>query len=80
MGGPFLLSLSDGRLVVSSNSSHISVSSNYGQSWQRVADAWPKSLGVVCINPRRIKSSPSIQWNVPLVGITFKFGLGNLMR
>jgi hypothetical protein len=44
LGGPYLLSLTDGRLVVSSNSSHISVSSDHGRSWQRIADAWPKSL------------------------------------
>lgn len=44
LGGPYLLSLTDGRLVVSSNSGHVSVSSDLGQSWQTVTDAWPKLL------------------------------------
>lgn len=44
LGGPYLLSMTDGRLVVSSNSSHISISDDEGHSWQRVADAWPNSL------------------------------------
>lgn len=44
LGGPYLLSLTDERLVVSSNSSHVSVSDDYGQTWQRIADAWPQSL------------------------------------
>ncbi|WP_420149460.1 sialidase family protein [Spirosoma sp.] len=44
LGGPYLLSMTDGRLVVSSNSSHISVSSDSGKSWQRITDAWPKML------------------------------------
>ena len=44
LGGPYLLAMTDGRLVVSSNSSHVSVSDNEGRSWQRVTDAWPASL------------------------------------
>lgn len=44
LGGPYLLSMTDGRLVVSSNSSHISVSNDSGKSWQRITDAWPKML------------------------------------
>ena len=46
LGGPYLLALTDGRLLVSSNSSHMSVSSDFGQSWQRITGAWPKTLWV----------------------------------
>ncbi len=44
LGGPYILSLEDGRLVVSSNSSQISMSSDFGKSWEKVEAAWPESL------------------------------------
>jgi len=44
MGGPYILSVDDGRLFVTSNSSNISMSSDFGQSWQTVEAAWPESL------------------------------------
>ncbi len=44
LGGPYILSLADGRLVVSSNSSAISMSEDHGRTWQKVASAWSTSL------------------------------------
>lgn len=44
LGGPYILSLSDGRLVLTSNSSNISISSDYGKSWQKVESAWERTL------------------------------------
>ncbi len=44
LGGPYILSLTDGRLVITSNSSNVSVSTDYGQSWQKTTAAWPTSL------------------------------------
>ena len=63
LGGPYLLAMTDGRLVVSSNSSHISVSSDFGRSWQRIADAWPKSLWstIYQVAPNRIMVMNSVE-------------------
>lgn len=45
LGGPFVTSMADGTLVVVSNSSHLSVSKDYGQTWCTAAqDPWPTSL------------------------------------
>nr|AYQ75607.1 exo-alpha-sialidase [Cohnella candidum] len=45
LGGPFITSMTDGTLVVVSNSSHLSVSKDYGQTWQTASkDPWPTSL------------------------------------
>ncbi|OOQ59515.1 sialidase family protein [Mucilaginibacter pedocola] len=44
LGGPFVLSLADGTLVVTSNSSHVSISRDYGQSWQTINNSWAKTL------------------------------------
>ncbi|PZR28119.1 MAG: hypothetical protein DI535_08160 [Citrobacter freundii] len=42
--GPYILSLSDGRLVVTSNKSNISVSDDYGRHWHTTNAAWEKTL------------------------------------
>jgi hypothetical protein len=39
-GGPYILSLDDGRLVVTSNKANISVSDDYGETWHTTAPAW----------------------------------------
>ncbi len=39
-GAPFILSLTDGRLIITSNRGNISVSDNYGQSWHETARPW----------------------------------------
>jgi len=44
LGGPYILSLSDGRLVVTSNQSNISISEDYGQSWHKTNPAWDNTL------------------------------------
>lgn len=44
LGGPYLLSLSDGRLLVTSNKSNVSVSNDFGETWQRINSAWEKTL------------------------------------
>lgn len=44
LGGPYILSCSNGSLVVTSNSSNISVSDDYGLHWRKIESAWPKTL------------------------------------
>ena len=45
LGGPYIASMPDGTLVVVSNSSHLSVSKDYGQTWHTASqDPWPASL------------------------------------
>ncbi|MDQ2753063.1 MAG: glycoside hydrolase [Bacteroidota bacterium] len=44
LGAPFILSLSNGDLIVTSNSSNISMSSDYGAHWQTVNKAFQQSL------------------------------------
>lgn len=39
-GAPFVLSMSDGRLIVTSNKGNISLSHNYGQTWYPVTRPW----------------------------------------
>src|SRR5690606_8008851 len=39
-GGPYILSLNDGRLVVTSNKGNISISENYGKTWHLAQRPW----------------------------------------
>lgn len=42
LGGPYILSLADGRLLVTSNSSNMSFSDDFGTSWKLAEGAWQK--------------------------------------
>jgi hypothetical protein len=44
LGGPYILSLKSGALVVTSNKSNVSVSTDYGDTWKTINPAWPKTL------------------------------------
>ncbi|MGV8878832.1 MAG: sialidase family protein [Sphingobacteriaceae bacterium] len=44
LGGPYILSLNNGNLLVTSNKSNISVSNDFGQTWKTINAAWPKTL------------------------------------
>ena len=44
LGGPYALSLTNGSLVVTSNKSNISLSTDFGKSWKTINPAWPKTL------------------------------------
>jgi len=44
LGGPYLLSLKSGRLVVTSNSSQVSLSNDFGSTWKTINMAWQKTL------------------------------------
>lgn len=44
LGGPYVLSLPDGRLVVTSNKSNISISDDYGKHWHSTNAAWNRTL------------------------------------
>lgn len=44
LGGPYILSLTDGRLIVTSNKSNISISDDYGAHWHATNAAWEKTL------------------------------------
>ena len=43
-GGPYILSLKNGSLLVTSNSGNISVSDDYGSHWSKTESAWPQTL------------------------------------
>lgn len=62
LGGPFILSCRNGMLVVSSNSSRISVSHDYGKHWQTADPAWPASLwsSIYEISPGKIAVMNSV--------------------
>lgn len=44
LAAPYILSLKNGGLVVTSNKSNISVSNDFGLTWKTVWPAWPKTL------------------------------------
>jgi len=44
LGGPFVLGLTDGRLVVTSNSNHFSISDDLGKTWRTVVSPWQQML------------------------------------
>ncbi len=44
LGAPYILSLSNGNLIVTSNSSNISISEDYGAHWQTANKAFEQSL------------------------------------
>ncbi|MBV4359951.1 sialidase/neuraminidase family protein [Pinibacter aurantiacus] len=44
LGGPYILALSNGSLVVTSNSSNYSISDDFGKTWRTIDQAWPKTL------------------------------------
>ena len=44
LGAPYILSVSNGKLIVTSNSSNVSVSSDYGLHWQTINKAFDQSL------------------------------------
>jgi len=43
-GGPFILSLADGHLLVTSNAGNVSVSSDYGVNWSELTKAWQRTF------------------------------------
>jgi len=44
LGGPYILALSNGSLVVTSNAGNYSISDDYGKTWRTIEQAWPKTL------------------------------------
>ncbi|HVU58923.1 MAG TPA: sialidase family protein [Puia sp.] len=44
LGGPFVLGLTDGRLVVTSNSNHFSISDDLGKTWRTESSPWQQML------------------------------------
>jgi hypothetical protein len=76
LGGPYLLALKDGRLVVSSNSNHVSISNDAGKSWQRITDAWPKSLWSSLYQPapNQIIFMNSVERNTGGHNVQIRFG------
>ena len=43
-GGPFITSLTNGNLLVTSNSGNLSVSTDFGSHWKRMANIWPETF------------------------------------
>jgi len=62
-GGPYILSLSSGALIVTSNKSQISVSNDYGTTWKTINPAWAKTLwpSIYQINNNEIGVVNSVQ-------------------
>jgi hypothetical protein len=62
LGGPFVLSLTDGRLLVTSNAGNISVSNDYGRSWKMTDRPWVKMLwgSLYQVGQDRIISASSV--------------------
>ncbi|WP_207434150.1 exo-alpha-sialidase [Sabulibacter ruber] len=44
LGGPYIISLTDGRLIVTSNQSTVSISEDYGKTWYKTTPAWENTL------------------------------------
>jgi len=44
LGGPFIVSLKNGQLLVTSNAGNLSVSDDYGLNWSKIESAWPQTL------------------------------------
>lgn len=61
-GGPYLLALSDGRLVVTSNTGYISISSDYGKNWNSTATPWKQKVGY------------SVDWTQTIWSSLYQFG------
>jgi len=76
LGGPYLLSLSDGRLLVTSNKSNVSVSNNFGETWQRINSAWEKTLwpSIYQINKQEIGVVNSVPREIGGNNIQVRFG------
>jgi hypothetical protein len=62
LGGPYVLSLTDGRLLVTSNSGNLSISKDYGKSWQTTDRPWSKILwgSLYQLKPGQIISASSV--------------------
>jgi len=61
-GGPFIVSLSDGRLVVTSNTGYISISSDYGKTWASAATPWKQKVNY------------SVDWTQTVWSSLYQFG------
>jgi hypothetical protein len=44
VGGPYITSLKDGRLLVTSNIGNVSVSDDFGKTWTLTDRPWPQTL------------------------------------
>jgi len=62
LGGPYVLSVTDGRLLVTSNSGNLSLSEDYGKSWKTTNRPWPKILwgSLYQLKPDQVISASSI--------------------
>lgn len=80
LGGPYLLSLSDGRLLVTSNKSNMSISNDFGKTWQIIYPAWEKTLwpSIYQINEQEVAVVNSVPREIGGNNIQVRFG--NLTR
>ena len=62
LGGPYVLSLTDGRLIVTSNAGNISISEDFGRNWKISDRPWAKMLwgSLYQVGSNRIISASSI--------------------
>lgn len=76
LGGPYVLALTDGRLVVTSNSNHVSVSTDLGKTWQLAPDAWPNTLwpALYQAGPNQIIAMSSVKRPAGGHNVQIRFG------
>ncbi|MEH6308959.1 hypothetical protein RYH73_25135 [Olivibacter sp. CPCC 100613] len=76
LGGPYVLSLHDGRLLVTSNSSKMSLSTDYGETWMGVEPAWAQTLwpSLYQFNADEVVAVNSVARSVGGHNIQLKFG------
>ncbi len=78
VSGPYVLSLKNGELVVTSGSSQVSISHDFGKTWKKINQAWPAStwpsmyeirtneIGIVN-SPKRAQGGNNVQIRIGLV-------------
>ncbi|MFC6103065.1 sialidase family protein [Olivibacter domesticus] len=76
LGGPYLFSLNDGRLLVTSNKSNMSVSNDFGKTWQLINSAWDKTLwpSIYQINEKEVGVVNSVPREIGGNNIQVRFG------
>jgi hypothetical protein len=77
LGGPYVLSLADGTLVLTSNKSNISISEDYGNTWHITNQAWAQTLwpSVYEITPGKVAVVNSVKRREGGHNVQIKTGL-----
>jgi len=79
LGGPFILALKSGDLVVTSNSAQVSVSRDFGITWKKINPAWDKTLWPSLYEVRKNQVSAVNSARRPQGGNNIKIALGEVV-